>query len=220
MAIRTAGKLQGGRLPVGSRPARSMAAAKPTRRDHRYARPVGKLVGERISALREQRRLTLDVLANGTGLTPSYLSRLERGQTSISVDNLRSVATFLGVEMVHFFERGDDSRAVVTPRGSGTPLTIADAKVLGESLIASSHTRLQATLYRTPAGQGRDLPFSHDGEEVVFIVRGQLTYYVGRGEFNLKAGDSIWHPSSEAHRWHNGGKETAVSLHVNTPPVW
>jgi transcriptional regulator with XRE-family HTH domain len=189
-------------------------------REPRSARPVGQLVGARISALREQLRLTLDALASGTGLTPSYLSRLERGQTSISVDNLRSVATFLGVEMVHFFERGEDSRAVVTPRGSGTPLAVADSRVFGESLIASSHTELQATLYRTPAGDGRQRPFAHAGEELVFIVRGQLTYHVGGSEFTLRAGDAIWHPSTEPHRWHNHGKGAAVSLHINTPPVW
>jgi transcriptional regulator with XRE-family HTH domain len=184
------------------------------------AKPVGRLVGERIAALRLDKRLTLDALAAGTGLTTSFLSKLERGRTSISVDNLRSISHFLGVEMVHFFEQTAPSSAVVIRKGEGTPLTIANTDAFGRSLITTTRSTLQATLYSTPPGQGRSVGFSHRGEEFVFLIRRRLLYAVGGAEYRLDAGDSLWHRSTEPHRWSCLGRTTALSLHVNTPPVW
>lgn len=184
------------------------------------ARPIGKQVGERIGALRKTRGLTLEDLDRGTGLTRSYLSKLERGQTSISVDNLRTVAHYLGVEMVHFFEQNGRSSAMVTRKGQGTPLVVGRSEATGESLVTTTRSTLQATLYRTPAGQGRAAGFSHVGEEFVFVIEGKIRYFAGEKEVLLEAGDSIWHHSSEPHRWLNPGRTPALSLHVNTPPVW
>jgi transcriptional regulator with XRE-family HTH domain len=191
-----------------------------TRRATNAARPIGTQVGERIAALRKTRGLTLENLDHGTGLTQSYLSKLERGQTSISVDNLRAVATYLGVEMVYFFEQNARSSATVTRKGDGTPLVIGGTEATAESLVTTTRSTLQATLCRTPAGQGRAAGFSHAGEEFVFVIEGRIRYFAGEKEVILKAGDSIWHLSTEPHRWLNPGRKPALSLHVNTPPVW
>ena len=183
-------------------------------------RPVGKLIGERIAALRLEKRLTLGALASATGLGSSFLSKLERGRTSISVDNLRGIAHALSVEIVSFFEREDSGSATVTRKGRGTLLKIGRTSVYGESLIARQSSALQATLYRTPPSQGRLTGFSHKGEEFVLVLRGRIRYWAGSAEFLLNPGDSVWHRSSEPHGWKNTGKSVAVSLHVNTPPVW
>ena len=195
-----------------------VAARRPARSAH--ARPVGREVGRRIAALRKDKRLTLEALAAGTGLNVSFLSKLERGQTSISVDNLRDVAHFLGVEMVHFFHGPERSSAVVTRKGKGTSLQIANTDAVGESLIATMSGSLQATLYSTPKGQGRTDGFSHPGEEIIYVLRGRVRYFVGSQEYVLSAGDSIWHRSAEPHGWRNIGATGSLTLHVNSPPIW
>jgi transcriptional regulator with XRE-family HTH domain len=184
------------------------------------ARPVGRLIGERITALRLEKALTLEGLAAGTNLTPSFLSRLERGHTSISVDNLRQIAHFLGVEMVYFFQTDLPRELVVTRRGAGTQLVLDHTTAVGESLITTSRSAMQATMYRTPPGQGRREGFSHPGDEFVFVIRGRIQYRAGKAEVSLRAGDSVWHKSADPHCWTNMGSITAITLHVNTPPVW
>lgn len=185
-----------------------------------HPRPVGREVGRRIAALRKDKSLTLEALAAGTGLNMSFLSKLERGQTSISVDNLREVAHFLGVEMVHFFSGPEKSSAIVTRKGKGMPLRIANTDAVGEALIATMSGSLQATLYTTPKGQGRAKGFSHAGEELVYVIRGKLRFQVGDHEYVLGSGDSIWFRSAEPHGWRALGTKSALTLHVNSPPVW
>ena len=191
-----------------------------TARGTRRARPVGREVGRRIAALRKDKRLTLEALAAGTGLNVSFLSKLENGQTSISVDNLREVAHFLGVEMVHFFHGPERSSAIVTRKGKGTALQIANTDAVGEALIATMSGSLQATLYSTPKGQGRAKGFSHPGEEFVYVIKGRVRYAVANHEYVLSAGDSIWFRSAEPHGWRALGPSGSVTLHVNSPPVW
>jgi transcriptional regulator with XRE-family HTH domain len=196
------------------------AASSNGKRKNTPAKPIGKQIGERIAALRLEKRLTLEGVAVGTGLTTSFLSKLERGQTSISVDNLRTVAHFLGVEMVHFFQDDAPLTVIVTRKNKGTPFLLGNTNASGESLINTARSMLQATLYRTPPGQGRASPFSHPGEEFVLVLGGRIRYKVGDTAFQLAEGDSIWHKSSDAHSWTNTGTAIALTLHVNTPPVW
>ena len=184
------------------------------------SKPIGKQIGERIAALRREKRLTLDGVAVGTGLTTSFLSKLERGQTSISVDNLRTVAHFLGVEMVHFFQDDAPLGVIVTRKSKGTPFLLGNTNATGESLINTARSTLQATLYRTPPGQGRSTAFAHPGEEFVLVLGGKIQYRVAESAYQLCEGDSIWHKSSDAHSWTNVGTLDALTLHVNTPPVW
>jgi quercetin dioxygenase-like cupin family protein len=54
----------------------------------------------------------------------------------------------------------------------------------------------------------------------VFVIGGRIRYRVADVEYLLGKGDSIWHKSSEPHGWKNVGSGPALTLHVNTPPVW
>jgi transcriptional regulator with XRE-family HTH domain len=182
---------------------------------------IGKLVGAKMSVLRLEKQMTLESLAAGTGLTPSFLSKLERGQTSVSVDNLGNIARFLGQDMGYLLD-DDQSQplVIVTRRGQGTTLRMANTKADVESLVPISRSVLQVTLHRTPPGKGRAVGFLHPGEEIIYVIAGQIRYWVNDQAFMLKAGDTIWHPSTQPHRYENCGKRRSLTLHVNTPPVW
>src|SRR2546423_15152986 len=61
-------------------------------------------VGERLRALRRSRRATLRTVAERSGLSESFLSQVERGRSSASIESLRRVAEALGVSMADLFE--------------------------------------------------------------------------------------------------------------------
>jgi addiction module HigA family antidote len=56
------------------------------------------VVTHHIRAWREHRKLTMDVLANSAGLTPSMISQLELGRTRYTQQSLEKIAVALGVE--------------------------------------------------------------------------------------------------------------------------
>lgn len=179
-------------------------------------------LGRRIRERRTSRGQSLADVANGTGLTESFLSRLERGKTGVTVDTLRRIASFWDAELIEFLQKSSDPKPLLMRAGSGPALKVEGMGALNavnEILIPRMNTALQATLYRTPRGGGRFNAFAHPGEELVYVVQGQVTYYVGRDKYVMSAGDCLWHSSESPHRWECPDSD-AVVLHVNTPPAW
>jgi len=63
-------------------------------------------LGARLRHLRRERDCTLQEVSDGSGLTPSFLSRLERGIVNISVGNLRKSCLVLWCADHLFLYRG------------------------------------------------------------------------------------------------------------------
>ena len=69
-------------------------------------------IGRNIRQLRMERSLTLQALAEHTGLSPSMLSLLERGKTGPSIGTLVVIAASLGAQMSDLMDQtgsGDGS---------------------------------------------------------------------------------------------------------------
>ena len=76
-------------------------------------------LGARIKELRKLRRFTQERLAEKTEISPQYLSRLEVGQQSPSIETLAKLAEALDVELWEVFDFGHladirDLRATMT----------------------------------------------------------------------------------------------------------
>lgn len=76
--------------------------------------PVRQRIGPTIKALRYQRQLSLNKLADGAGISPSHLSRIERGLTVPSYDVLDRIADTLGSDLSALRTEEQNARAVDT----------------------------------------------------------------------------------------------------------
>jgi transcriptional regulator with XRE-family HTH domain len=63
-----------------------------------------RVFGERIRALRQNRGLSQERLAELAGIHRTYLSSLERGERNVSLDNIYAIAEALGVSPAELFE--------------------------------------------------------------------------------------------------------------------
>ncbi len=178
-------------------------------------------LGQKIREARRSRRVSLQEISRATGLSTTFLSRLDTSKTNISVDNLRKIADFLDVTMVQLFEENDSpSKGLITRKGQAAKLKIDQSTAYSESLIRKSGSNIQATLVTNPPGEGRKTPFSHSGEEIVYIIKGTVLFYLDDQKQTLKAGDSMHYRSELPHSWVNIGKRESVLLIFNSPQVW
>jgi len=184
-------------------------------------RQKGFFLGERIRQARKTLRISLQAVSRGTGLSIAFLSRLESNKVNISVDNLRKIADFLDESMVYFFETQEDpSLGVITRKGQGTRLKIGQSNAYSESLIRKVNSTIQATLYTNPPGEGRKKPFSHPGEEFVYVLKGEVLFTLGKEEHPLKKGDSLYYRSETAHSFVSTSKGESILLIFNSPQAW
>jgi transcriptional regulator with XRE-family HTH domain len=63
-----------------------------------------RVFGDRIRALRHDRGLSQERLAELAGVHRTYLSSLERGERNVSLDNIYAIAEALGVPPAELFE--------------------------------------------------------------------------------------------------------------------
>jgi transcriptional regulator with XRE-family HTH domain len=76
--------------------------------------PSGHGVGERLRELREKAGITSqEALAHEAGVHRTYVGRLERGESGVTLDSLAAILAALNVALADFFE---PFREVIKPR--------------------------------------------------------------------------------------------------------
>jgi len=62
--------------------------------------------------------------------------------------------------------------------------------------------------------------YKHDGEELHYILEGEIEYDVGDKSYRLHKGELLWHKSNEKHRARNITDKKAKYATVGTPPTF
>lgn len=170
-------------------------------------------LGQKIGRLRQERGLTLQEVSDGSGLTPSFLSRLERDKVNISVANLRKLAQFFSVQMTHFFEGEDNQQVgqVICPEDR-VRLSLDDAPVQVYSLLPAN-SEMEARLIEALSSSGQQ-GFSGRGSQMIHVLQGRLHYQLGEEEYELQAGDTLFYRDDVAYNWVNIGNVPAIVLTV------
>ena len=174
-------------------------------------------IGLRLRQLRSGRRLSLAQVAEAVGISVGFLSAIERSQMSASVGTLRRLARFYRTNILDFFDPAESESRLV--RSSQRKVLEAGPGVRME-LLAWGKTVMEPHLFRIAPNAGSGESYTHEGEEFLHILRGELQIAVDGDEFSLKRGDSFYFASSTPHRWRNPGRQETWVLWVNTPPTF
>ncbi|MFZ5642509.1 MAG: helix-turn-helix domain-containing protein [Bacillota bacterium] len=65
-------------------------------------------IGSRIRELRKEQGISAKEIAVSLGVTPSFISGIEKGTTKCSLDNLDKICVVLGVSLAEFFSEESD----------------------------------------------------------------------------------------------------------------
>lgn len=177
-------------------------------------------VYEKIRTLRSQKNLTLKDLSEKTGLSISFLSQVERSESSIAINSLQKIAQALGVHITQFFE---------SPAHSNYKVTVEERKSFQIEGSNATYTRLSSEipsrmleplLVSLQPGEDHHGTYSHPGEEFYYVLSGEIVVFVEEQEYRLVEGETMHFPSQLPHRSYNSGKEPAQFLCVCTPVLF
>ena len=174
-------------------------------------------LGDRIRKAREVHELTIQELGDRTGIDADVLKRVEANKMIPPLGDLVKLGKALETGMSYLISPGTDKSMTVIRAGqrkATSRLSGRRAERYGysyESLAPEKANRSMEPFIVTLTPAEEVQPSTHDGQEFLFVLEGEMTAQVGRQKEHLKAGDAIYYDSSEPHFVKcTGGKEAKI----------
>lgn len=172
-------------------------------------------VGALIRARRHALRMTLQALGQDAGVSVGYLSQVERDQASPSISTLASIARVLGVG-VDYFIAAPSTQDALTRSGERMRFSVNDPRISYERLHTEFPGNVLSSFLITIEPGYRSEIANHEGEELVFVVSGELVLRIEDEDMRVGPGDSIHFRGNRIHSWANEGTAAVKLLWAGT----
>ena len=175
-------------------------------------------LAQRIKSRRLEKRLTLEEVASRTGLTRSWLSKVENFRVTPSLPALGQIAAALEVPVASLFEGLENRPKLVVVR--------RDERQVVQRDKPHSHTRYESLAFKrpdrkmdpflltVPPGETKRVALPHEGEEFLLVITGRVDFEYDGDLYKLAPGDSLYFDATAKHRLVNGYKRPAEVLCV------
>lgn len=180
-------------------------------------------LGRELRRRRVELGLTLEKVASAAGLTRGFLSQVELGGSSVSLEALLRICQVLGITLSELFQPSVDAQPV--RKADRHPMYLGGTGVIDHILTSGRERRLQVLeTHIGPGGSPSRGSKYHLDSEVIFmlVLKGRIEVRVqGKDPVVLHAGDSWqWSPATP-YSWRNPSqKRGAVVLCVLSPAVF
>lgn len=186
------------------------------------------IIGEKIKSLRTTKEITIDELAESTGLTAEQINRIEDNVDIPSLAPLIKIARALGVRLGTFLDDQANEDGPVVCRKGDADDTISfsnNASDARQHMHYHSLSKAKSDRHMNPfiidIDENGETQFSlsaHEGEEFIMVLQGKLEVEYGKNKYVLSEGDTIYYDSIVPHHVHAyEGKAARILAVVYTP---
>lgn len=183
------------------------------------------VIGHKIKGIRESKNLSVEEIAERSGLTVDQINSIETDQNLPSLGPLIKIARALGVRLGTFMDDSDALGPIVTraeDREKNSSISFSN-----DATDARKHMEYHP-LAQQKAGRHME-PFvidinpetspefqlsAHEGEEFIYVMQGEVEIVYGKDTYSLKEGDSIFYDSIVKHHVHGAPGKSAKILAV------
>jgi XRE family transcriptional regulator, regulator of sulfur utilization len=177
------------------------------------------VIANNLKSLRKNKKLSLERVAELTGVSKTMIGQIERGESSPTITTVWKIANGLKISFTSLINNPQPDTKVVLK---------SEVQVLSEDEgkyrlypyfpfednrrfeIYSVEIEKDGVLEASPHGKGT--------EEFLTIFEGELTVSVNNNDYTVKAGDSIRFKSDRPHTYHNPGETlTRLSMVIYYP---
>ena len=187
------------------------------------------IVGLKIKGIRESKNLSVEEIAERSGLSVEQINSIENDQNLPSLGPLIKIARALGVRLGTFMDDNDSLGPIVC--------RAADRERDSNISFSNGATDARKHMEYHPLAQqkaGRHMePFiidinptesldyklsAHEGEEFIYVMEGEIELEYGKEKYTLMQGDSIYYDSIVKHHLHGAlGKSAKILALVYIP---
>ena len=189
---------------------------------------MAKKVGTKIKQIREMKQISREDLAERSDLGVDQIENIEENNVVPSLGPLIKIARTLGVRLGTFLDDAENLGPVVSRSGEKKQSMSfsnreSEARAhLDFYALASDKSGRHMEPFIVDIEPSEDTDFklsSHEGEEFIFVLDGNIEINYGKEIYNLGKGDSIYYDSIVAHNVHAGDDKPAKILALVYAPV-
>ncbi len=180
-----------------------------------------KLLTKRLKDIRTGKKLTLERLAQLTGLSKGYLSQVENSEDPPPIYTLSRISRALGIDIADLFApipAEVEYKKIVIARADDHTVTDRSNTRYGyvyEDLAPNKRGKNMEPFILSPDFDPRKKDFQHEGEELNYMLEGTMEFfYEGKSHCILEAGDSIYFDADRPHWARSLGDKPAKVLIV------
>lgn len=187
------------------------------------------IIGEKIKSLRTAKEISIEELAERSGLAIEQIRRIEENIDIPSLAPLIKIARTLGVRLGTFLDDQINETGAVICRHGEEDDTISfsnNAVDARQHLHYHSLSRSKTDRHMEPfvididANQDKEFQLSaHEGEEFIMVLKGTLEINYGKQTYLLEEGDTIYYDSIVPHHVHAFEGQAARILAVIYTPI-
>ena len=166
------------------------------------------MLGQRIRSFRENQNITLEEMAQRTALDLNFLKAVEEDEVYPSLQPLLKIARALGKRLGTFMDDkvskdpllirlNEREPQFTTHRGKNQKPEVTFYS-LGKGKTDRHMEPFLVELLPESKGDDKTLS-SHEGEEFIVVLNGQVELIYGKEKYQLKQGDSIYYNSIVPH---------------------
>ena len=185
------------------------------------------IVGLKIKSMRESKNISIEEMAERSGMSVDQIMSIEDDQYLPSLGPLIKVARALGVRLGTFLDDSDELGPVVCrAEQSAEGISFSNgATETRQNMVYHSLARQKAGRAMEPfvidvlPSEERSFKLSaHEGEEFIYVLSGELEIAYGKETYHLRQGDSIFYDSIVEHHVHGmAGKAARILAVVYIP---
>ena len=178
-----------------------------------------KIITARIRNMRLEKNISLEQLSKLSGLSPGYLSKIERSDKGPPISTLSSIAMALGVDLTDLLMEDTDplkDRNLAIVRKDNRKIVHTRGCLHGYEYEALAYNKLGKNMEPFIISPDFDegVTFQHEGEEYHFILEGTVEFTYEDKKYVLVEGDSLYFDSGLPHTGRSLGKKKARILVV------
>lgn len=186
------------------------------------AKEICHAIGQRIRSIRQEKRMTLDELAQKTGFGKSYLSQIENLKREPPISTLSKIAYVLDVDVFYLLSgeiRKEDDQGITIVKPAErmvVPRPFGKFGYVYESITHKKSGRWMDGYVVTVGFEFPPEPLTHEGQELVYVLEGRLESFYD-GKINVvEEGDCYYFESNKPHYSRSIGDKPAKLLLVFT----
>lgn len=161
-------------------------------------------IAQRIKGLREIEDITIEEMAEYTGKSVEEYAEYEAGNKEFSFSFLFTVANKFGIDITELLTGEGAKLSVYTKVKYGQGLAMERRKAYKYMHLAPifKNRKMEPFLVTVEPSAHTDsavVKHAHDGHEINYVTKGQMTFYIDDNEVELEEGDMIYFDASHAH---------------------